>query len=369
MTLVYLTAKRYPSHKVDPFYVRSMAQAFAALLGNEFTFLIRGAVPDELRHINARGVAVPNRFRSLVYFILLPFLIVRRGWHRSGTYFLSYDPYLLAILIFWRRALRFRYRIASDWHQLFGDWRDRYVACGSDSLMTTSRRLKDTLVSKFGIDESRITVAYGGVDPEPYARAAAVPRPELRERLGLPAGRFLVGYVGGFTSVGLTKGLDTMIDALPFLPEDVGMVFVGGSPQQIAVYSERARTLGVERRCVFVVKQRFEKVVEYETVMDALVIPYPDKPHFREYGFPLKVWEYLAAGRPIVYSNLELIAEVLAGKGVPFTPESAQSLADAVRSVYDRRDELAALAARHREYVRGCTWDARARTLLAAMRH
>jgi glycosyltransferase involved in cell wall biosynthesis len=363
MKLIYVTAKKYPSKKVDPFFVKSMAKAFAALLGDDFIFLIRGPIPQEFKTMHTLSLRIPNSFRTLCYFFALPVLTVRQGWSSKETFFLSYDPYLLSILIFWRGVLRFKYRIVSDWHQLFGDWRDAYVAQRSDYLTTTSERLKNLLVSKCGADPQKVRVAYGGVDPQPFEALAVTSRGALRKQLGLPD-RSLVGYVGGFTSVGIPKGLDIMIKALPGLKEEIAMVFVGGSKREIEEYQELAEQAGVGERCIFVPKVPFEKVVEYEMAMDILVIPYPDKPHFREYGFPMKVWEYMAAGRPILYSNLPLITEVLGGRATPFAPDSAPGLAGAITAILADKERAETMAARNPTEVQAYTWQARAKHIL-----
>ena len=138
------------------------------------------------------------------------------------------------------------------------------------------------------------------------------------------------------------------------------MVFVGGSDGQIKEYFDLAQKEEVEGRCIFVKKQPFEKVVQYEMAMDALVIPYPNQPHFRDYGFPLKVWEYMAAGRPIIYSNLMIIAEVLEGKGVAFEPDDPASLATAVLNVFQNRESAEEVANRNSKDAINYTWKTRA---------
>ena len=72
MKLIYITSKKFPSSKVDPFYVRSMAQAFSGLLGRDFLFLVRGDVPDEMKNTNVVSVRAPKRFRMAFYFFWLP---------------------------------------------------------------------------------------------------------------------------------------------------------------------------------------------------------------------------------------------------------------------------------------------------------
>lgn len=368
MKLIYLTSKKFPSTKVDPYFVRSMAEAFAGLLGEDFLFFVRGDVPDELKHVDTLSVKLPRHFRIVSYFLLLPVLIMLRKWSNRETVFLSYDPNLLSILIFWRKVLRFEYRICSDWHQLFDDWRDRYVAANSDYLVSTSKRLKGLLSSVCDVGPDKILVAYGGVDPVPFIEKSKMKKATHRKNLHLPADSFLVGYVGGFRSVGLKKGLDTMIKALPHLDGKIMMVFVGGSKKHIEEYRRLAEELRVEGRCIFLEKQSLEKVFEHELAMDVLVIPYPDQHHFRDYGFPLKVWEYMASGRPIVYSNLEIIREVLGSRATSFQPDDARSLAKAVLSISQDMESAERVAGENPKDIHAYTWKARAENILNFIR-
>ena len=75
----------------------------------------------------------------------------------------------------------------------------------------------------------------------------------------------------------------------------------------------------------------------YEQASDVLVIPYPDKPHFRLYGFPMKVYEYMASQRPIVYSKLELAEEVLPDCGYGFVPDDPNDLVEKIKRPLARK--------------------------------
>lgn len=365
MKLIYLTSQKYPSAKADPFFVKSMALAFSKILDRDFLFLVRGDIPDELKHLNVRSVKLPRRFRTVFYFFCVPLLTIVHRWNDPRTVFFSSDPYLLATLIFWRKTLRLKYGVCSDWHQLFDDWRDTYIATQSDYLISTSKRLKGLLSSVCGVNPDKILVAYGGVDARLFIEKSKIEKTTYRKKLALPPDSFLVGYVGIFRSVGMEKGLDTMIKALPYLDENMQMVFVGGSKQYIDEYRTLAEEKGVEQRCIFVEKQKpFDKVVEYMLAMDVLVIPYPDKHHFREYGFPMKVWEYMSAGRPILYSNLEIIREVLEERGTFFQPDNAADFAKAVLSMYQDKETIERIATQNPKDVQAYTWDARAAHIL-----
>lgn len=341
-----------------------MAEAFVKCLGIDFSLMIRGNVTDALQYTNAVSVVMPERLRTLYYFFWFPMFVYRQKCSNAETVFMSNDPYLLAIFIFWRKILRFKYRICSDWHQLYDDWRDRYLARNSDYLITTSKRLKGILSSVCDIPSDKILVAYGGINTSLFTEKVAIEKSVLREKLNLPNDAFLVGYVGGFRSVGLEKGLSTMIKALPYIEHQMYMVFVGGAKQYIDEYQLLAEELGVAHRCIFIGKQEFEKVIEYELSMDVLAIPYPDQHHFRDYGFPMKVWEYMASGRPIVYSNLEIIGEILEGRATSFMPDDAMSLAHTLTTLFHERESAEKVGKKNIDDLYAYTWDARVKHIV-----
>ncbi len=367
MKLIYITSYTFPSTRAEPYYLKSTAEAYAKNLGKDFTFVIRGKIPESFFSMNPISISMTERFRTFKYFFWFPFFVLNKAFNESDVIFMSNDPYLLSIFVFWRKIFFFKYRICSDWHQLFEDWKDKYVAQGSDYLITTTKKLQGLLAIAGEVSKEKILVAYGGIDLPLFDKMALTSKNELRKRLKLPLSGYLVGYMGGFRSVGLEKGLDTMIRALPFLDTNTYLVFVGGARQHIDEYRKLAIELNVEKQCLFIGKQQFDKVIEYELAMDILAIPYPDRSHFRNYGFPLKVWEYLASGRPIVYSNLEIIKEVLGAKGIVFEPGNAESFADAVLHIKKEKIALEEKAKQNRKFVESFTWDARASRILEYM--
>ena len=369
MKLIYFTALKYPSKKTEPFFHRQMAAAFSRALGERFSFVVRGDLPADLLSVRPVSISAPRRLKALWYFLVFPYLVFSRGWNSSGTVLFSYDPYLLIAIIFWRNVFRFRYTVAVEWHQLHEDWRDTYFARSSDYNVVVSKHLQQSLKEQFGVPAKRIVVAYGGVDIKPIAEAAEIPREHLRSRLSLPKG-FLVGHVGGFTVAGLTKGIDVLLESLLYLPQDVRLICVGGSPHDIETYETLAQRLGVLERVVLIRHQPFEKVVAYERALDILVIPVSLQGAFlRTGGLPMKVWEYMAAGRPLVYTNLELLKEALEGRGRVFAPDDPRDLARviiAMRSQWKKEENLARM---NSSAALSYTWDSRARSIIKTLDH
>lgn len=367
MRLVYLTSKTFPSSKVEPFMIKSLANAFFEHLGNDFTLLIRGKVPAEFGHLNVLSARVPNSFKSVSYFLILPALIFRNRWGKSDVVFFSSDPYILATLVFWRKVFSFKFSICVESHQLFENWTDKYVLLNSDRIISTSEKLKRLLISACGVPAEKIAVPYGGVDISLFDKKQSRPKEDYRKSLNLPLDKFIVGYAGAFKAMHyLEKGISTMIKTLPKLDKSVIMAFVGGTPDEIGEYAELAEECGVRDRCIFVEKQPFEKLVEYELALDVIVIPNPaSSTYYTDYAFPFKIWEYLCSGTPIIYSNLEIIDEILHDKGVSFVSENPDSLADSIVAVKENFEFEEKKANLNPEMVRKLyTWNARARKII-----
>ncbi|MEX1003125.1 MAG: glycosyltransferase family 4 protein [Crocinitomicaceae bacterium] len=367
MRLVYLTSKTFPSSKVEPFMIKSLANAFFEHLGNDFTLFIRGSIPQEFARLNVLSAKVPNRLKSISYFLLLPIFIFRNNWSRDDVVFFSSDPYILAALIFWRKMFSFKYLICTECHQLFENWTDKYVLLNSDRIISTSEKLKKLLVSTCQVSPDKIAVPYGGVDISIFDKKQEKSKEDYKKILGLPLDRFIVGYAGAFKAMHyLEKGIGTMIKSLPKVDKSIIMVFVGGTREEIEEYAHLAKECQVEDRCIFVEKQPFEKLVEYELALDVIVIPNPaSSTYYTDYAFPFKIWEYLCSGTPIIYSNLEIIDEVLRDRGASFIPENPDSLAEsiiAVRKNFEFEEKKANL---NSGIVRSLyTWNARAKKII-----
>lgn len=366
MKFIYLNAKTYPGSTADHYYVRNLAYSFQKVVGDGFTFVGIDMKAEDLPGLRVVSVNPPFFIKkTIVFFFWLPWFYIQkiqptitRG---EPAIFFSNDFNLLTLLIFWKKLLRLSYVVAADWHLLTNTWKDAFVARNADYSFTTSLKLENTI--KKMAPNARVTTVYGGVDLAPFEKRGEIAK--VRTELGLPPDTFLVGYVGLFKTMGMEKGISTMIEALPVFPSSHAMVFVGGKDAEIDFYKEKAEIAHVLHRCIFVPLQNFETVVKYEQAMDVLVIPYPDKPHFRDYGFPMKIYEYMASGVAIVYTKLELLEEIVADCAYGIVPDSPHALKAALIDIYENREDARAKSAVAKEKVKGLTWDAKAMNILA----
>ena len=383
MKLIYLTAKQYPGGTADHHYILNLARAFRAELGDGFTFVAVNTKKEDLADLPFVNATVPSFLkRSAFFFFWIPLFWrnyvhcarygINANQYPEDIYFFSNDLNLLSILIFWKRLFGLRFKVVSDWHLLTKSFKDKYVARRSDRLISTSKKLRNALVRIS--PHADVKTVYGGVSMENFERICGgdtgkyrnMPSEKqlLRKKLGLPESKFLVGYVGLYRTMGQEKGILTMIDSLEKLDKDVMMVFVGGKSAEITEYREYARTKGTQERCLFVPVQPEFKLAEYEICMDVLAIPYPDRPHFRDYGFPMKVYEYMASGVPIIYSKLELVEEVIGDCAYGFEPDNSIDFARVVKNILKDPKGASLMSGKAREKVMHYTWTQKAKTII-----
>jgi glycosyltransferase involved in cell wall biosynthesis len=164
--------------------------------------------------------------------------------------------------------------------------------------------------------------------------------------------------------------VDVLLDALALVPEAHGLV-VGGSAEEpdLERLKRRATTLGLGERV------RFTGLVEPGLVAgllqeaDVLVLPNPASAISTRFTSPLKLFEYMAAGRAIVASDLPAIREVL-HDGVDallVAPGDAGALAAAIRRLLNDRPLGSRLARTALEAVPQYSWDRRAERLEALL--
>jgi glycosyltransferase involved in cell wall biosynthesis len=176
----------------------------------------------------------------------------------------------------------------------------------------------------------------------------------------------VVGYAGHLYP---WKGPDVLIAALERLP-DVRALIVGGLAGEPDL--DRIRTLAdrvAPGRVTFAGLVEPPRVAALLRQADVLVLPNTPGRVSAAYTSPLKLFEYMASGRPIVASDLPALREVLRPdeNAVLVEAGNAGALAAGVARVLGDARLAARLAARAREDVRDWTWDKRAERVEALL--
>ncbi len=376
MKIIYIANSRIPTNKAHGFQIMKMCEAFSNLDIKVELLLPRrfNQIKDSpfeyygIREIfNIQKVSVIDLIpfvkilgpiANLVGSLTFAIFAINKLQKNNDYIIYSRDQFTLWFLSFFKR--KFVYEI----HSFPGRpgfyrrvWRKAH------RIITITQGLKDLLV-KQGINPDKITVAPDGVDLATFI-AVDQSKDELKIELGLPKDEFLVGYIGRFKTLGMEKGIKTMVEALPILDGDVKMVFVGGEELEIKEYKNLANRFNVSAQCLFINYQPRLRAMKYIKAMDALVIPFPNVPHYAFYASPLKLFEYMASGRPIIASNLPALREILNDKNALFfKPDDAGGLARAVKMIKSSQMLGYHLSQQALVDVKQYTWTKRAEKIL-----
>jgi glycosyltransferase involved in cell wall biosynthesis len=144
----------------------------------------------------------------------------------------------------------------------------------------------------------------------------------VRGELGLPADAPMVLYTGTFEAY---QGLDLLFDAARDVVRsrpDARFVLAGGRPEQVADARAQAERAGVAASVIFTGQRPVEEIPLFLDAADVLVSP-------RRTGTntPLKIYQYLRSGRPIVATRLLTHTQVLDDSIAILTPPNAEGFA------------------------------------------
>lgn len=188
------------------------------------------------------------------------------------------------------------------------DWLDRLCMFCSRKIMVVSVALKEYLIRYYGTDPEKIAVIANGVDVEQFSPVAD--KESLRERLGLD-GKYVVGFVGSFRR---WHAIDEIIDTAGLLVKelpDVRFLLVGDGPDR-GRYEGKVRDRGLAGYFSFVGHVKHADVASYLGVMDVVMAPMLSASFATGfYGSPLKVFEYMAMGKPVIAPPMGQLTELI----------------------------------------------------------
>ncbi len=209
---------------------------------------------------------------------------------------------------------------------------------------TVSFALKG-LIEKMATLQKDISVIRNGVRQDAFF---PIDKTKARERLGLPAGRKAVLFVGNLLPV---KGVDSLLRAYVTVSEsnqaDLIIVGKGESTPELKALT---KALGVEARVHFTGTVRHDMIPLWINACDVLCLP-----SHRE-GFPTIIVEAFACGRPVVATRVGGVPEAVINDslGILIDSNHPDVLASALNTALAKEWNTQAIAA----YGRSFSWHA-----------
>ncbi|TMI53117.1 glycosyltransferase family 4 protein [Candidatus Bathyarchaeota archaeon] len=176
---------------------------------------------------------------------------------------------------------------------------------------------------------------------------------------------FIICFVGSLVA---WQGIPTLIAAAERLRTRIPhlrIVMVGGGPDTDALKAQVWQS-SVRDICIFAGEVPYEDVPTIIAASDVCVAPFART----RKASPIKVFEYLACGKPVVSSDIDDIGDFLkrSRAGVVIEPGNAEALANGIEWVYNHPEEALELARRGRLAVEQTrSWEETAKKVSAIL--
>ena len=233
--------------------------------------------------------------------------------------------------------------------ELFWRRRETEARCmnAADAVVTLSETMKAEIVDR-GIASEKVFVVPNGVDPDRFYPATR--DVDLVASLGLE-GDLVFGYVSNLDHY--REGQELLVDAASLL-RDVGInakALIIGDGRRRNELESLAEEKGIRERILFTGQVPHHQVLAYYRLLDVFVVPRVDERAARLVS-PLKPFEAMAAGVPILVSDLPALSELIGSdRGMRFASGDSQALATALAELWSKPDMRRSYAEAARAWV------------------
>jgi glycosyltransferase involved in cell wall biosynthesis len=243
-------------------------------------------------------------------------------------------------------------------------WHRAFVSLpGRKRLVSITRALLELLERDFHMrfSSDNVVIAPNGVD---LVRFASLPDPvTARRQIGLREAPTVM--CTGHLYAG--RGADLFLSLAKSFPQ-ANFVWVGGRPEDIRTWKKKAESENV----TFTGFIPNSDLPLYQAAADILLMPYSrsimgssGSADSAAVASPMKMFEYMAAGRAIVSADLPVIREVLNEKNAVFcVPDNVSNWRLEIQSLLDSETRRIELGNQARREVEGYTWVARAQKIM-----
>ncbi len=166
----------------------------------------------------------------------------------------------------------------------------------------------------------------------------------IRSRFGLRPATPLALYTGTFEAY---QGLDLLFASMAIVKAerpDARLLLAGGKPEQVRHAQKQAADAGIADVTIFAGEQPAGDIPAYLLAADVLV-----SPRSRGTNTPLKIYQYLRSGRPIVATRLLTHTQVLSDETAILTGASAGEFAAGILSAMNDPAAAAAIGRQARQ--------------------
>ncbi len=374
--IIYVTSTRFPTEKAHGLATVKICEAFATH-GYEVDIIAprlwRKNEGNIFKHYGVKNNfhifkipcidLIPIRIFEKLAFILqsvsfsiflVPYVFLKYGGDIKKFIFFSHDYIPLYFMTF------LPVNVFYDIHHFPGsNFMYKRVMKKSFGFASQTKWKTNALSEKFLIDKSKIVYWPNGTDVDEFK--VNLSREEARVELDIPQNKKIILYTGQIFN---WKGVGSLVKSVKMLPKNFLIYIVGGSVKDVKDCKNNTIEANDER-IIFTPFQPHHKIPLWLKAADVLVLPNTGKQKVSlYYTSPMKLFEYMASGTPIVATRISSIEEVVGEEEVFFAePDNPASLAGQIQEAVT--DSIVALkkVEEAMKIVSSYTWLARAKKI------
>ena len=244
---------------------------------------------------------------------------------------------LLLKVLFPRRKIFFELHDWPERHKFF--WRRFFASL--DGILSTNQWKLNELKVRFGLSGDKLLLARNAVDPAEFVQSKS--KIELRKELDLDPDNFIYCYVGQLHTKGMAKGLEVITSLARVIEKKQNL--------KSKVLIVGVETTGEVGSITYVGQQPRAQAIAYMQASDLLLMPFPNTAHYNYYMSPIKMFEYMASGTPILTTDLVSIREVLSSDCAVLVSADKDVFVDTAIKVASEPESIVPLGIKAKELV------------------
>ncbi|MFP4299194.1 MAG: glycosyltransferase family 4 protein [Spirulinaceae cyanobacterium] len=219
--------------------------------------------------------------------------------------------------------------------------------------VTVADPVREDLIRN-GMPPEKVIKLHNGFNQLFYTRQTEAAK-AWRSQLLKTEGDRLVVYAGELVRF---KGIDLILDLAPHLPQ-VTFAFAGGSPSQLEAYQQKIRDRNLTNITLLGYLQH-HRLASLLQAADALIYPHLSG-EAASFTSPMKLFDYIAAGRPIVATQIEPLQEFADSPLIAAwcEPDSPTAFAEGLKAVLSRYGDWTPDFMSDRDLVQKYSWEYR----------
>jgi glycosyltransferase involved in cell wall biosynthesis len=226
-----------------------------------------------------------------------------------------------------------------------------------DILVCISDNLKEIIIEQADISPQKVIVVPNGVDISFFDPSLVKPIRFYEN--------FTIGFVGNLAS---WQGVELLLDVVRDVREEgfnIYLVIVGEGSQRQEL-EEKVNQFNLEKYVKFTGFIPQENVPQYIAGFDIGYSGQTQRTETRMYCSPIKLYEYMAMGKPAIASDYEDTRRVIKdGNGYLFKIEDGRDLKRVIMNAYQNKNALSQMGRKARdEIIQNHSWDARVNKLI-----